>query len=474
MPEHFHERLSALDAIFLDLENDVVPMHVGAALLFDAKPLTLPNGALDIDRIRSYTLTALERIPRYRQRLEWVPGFRHPVWVDDDRFNINFHLRHTRLPLPGDERMLKRVVGRVFSQKLDRSRPLWEFWVVEGIEHEQFALIAKAHHCMVDGVAGVGLLQELLRFGPQEPEDEPPAWSPRPATSRFRLLRNEVRHRLEGLRELTRFMPRLRKDAGGAIGVLRSGMKVGPQTVFTAEDISPYRRFDWTSFDLKEAKAIKNALGGTINDLVLVLVTTAIRRFLDARNVDVDSIADFRAFLPVNIREPGRPTIGNQVAMLLAELPVSESDPIERLNKIIVVTNALKKESNQPAGAQLLEDLANMLTRQIILRISKEAIRRRAYSIVVTNVPGPPLELHMLGAVMKRIYPLVPIPPTQNLGIALFSYNGLLCWGFNADWERFPDVHEFVELLENAFSEYRELARARTSAAASSKPATAS
>ena len=242
MTEHFHERLSALDAIFLDLESDNVPMHVGAALVFDAKPLTLADGALDIDRIRSYTLTALERIPRYRQRLEWVPGFRHPVWVDDDRFNINFHLRHTRLPLPGDERMLKRVVGRVFSQKLDRSRPLWEFWVVEGIDNEQFALIAKAHHCMVDGVAGVGLLQELLRFGPPEPDREPPAWSPRPATSRLRLLRAELKHRVDGLRELAHFMPRLRKDAGGAIGVLQSGMKAGPQTVFTAEDLSPYRR----------------------------------------------------------------------------------------------------------------------------------------------------------------------------------------------------------------------------------------
>ena len=454
MMEPFSERLSALDAIFLDLESETVPMHVGAALIFDAKPLTLANGGLDIDRIRNYTLTALESIPRYRQRLAWVPGLNHPVWVDDDRFNINFHLRHTRLPRPGDERMLKRVVGRVFSQELDRSRPLWEFWVVEGVEKDQFAMVCKAHHCMVDGVAGVELLQELLRFGPLQPEREPRPWTARPAPSRMKLLRDELEHRADGLRELTHFMPRLRKDLGGAIGVLRSGMKLGPDTIFTAEDISPYRRFDWTSFDLADVKTIKNALGGTINDVVLVVTTTAIRRFLEARHVDVDRIEDFRAFLPVNLRKPGGGSIGNQVAMLLAELPVSEPDPIERLRKIIRVTTALKKESNQPAGAQLLEDIANLTTRKLILGISRAAIRRRAYSIVITNVPGPPLELHLLGATMTSIYPLVPIPPTQKLGVALFSYAGRLCWGFNADWERFPDVHEFVELLESSFEDY--------------------
>ena len=461
MVDPFYERLSALDAIFLDLENETVSMHVGAALLFDAKPLMLEHGGLDIDRIRRYTLSAIDRIPRYRQRLAWVPGLNHPVWVDDDRFNIHFHLRHTRLPLPGNERMLKRLIGRLFSQKLDRSRPLWEFWIVEGIENDQFALVAKAHHCMVDGVAGVGLLQELLQLSPTGPEKDPEDWTPRPAPSRLELLRGEIKHRIDGLRELGTYAPRVRKDIGGAMGVLRSGMRLGPKTVFTAADISPYRRFDWTTFDLAAVKRVKNTLGGTINDVVLASTTTAIRRFLEARNVDVDTLTDFRAFLPVNIRKPGGGSIGNQVAMLLAELPIAEPDPLDRLRKVIAVTNALKKESNQPAGAQLLEDVANLTTRSLILAISRAAIQRRGYSVVVTNIPGPPLQLHLLGAPMNRIFPLVPIPPTQNLGIALFSYDGKLCWGFNADWESFPDVHEFVELLEASFAEYQELATAR-------------
>jgi WS/DGAT/MGAT family acyltransferase len=454
--------LSALDAVFLDLENETAPMHVGAALLFDAKPLTLEHGGLDIERITRYTLAALETMPRYRQRLAWVPGLGHPVWIDDDRFNINFHLRHTRLPLPGDERILKRLIGRLFSQRLDRSRPMWEFWIVEGIENDQIALVAKAHHCMIDGVAGVGLLEALLQMAPAATEKEPKEWNPRPAPSGTQLLRGEVKHRIDGLRKLSHFGPRIRENFGGVIGVLRSGIKPGPRSPFTAPDVSPYRRFDWTSFDLDDAKAVKNALGGTINDVVLATTTGAIRRFLEARDTDVDAMEGFRAFLPVNTRKPGGGSTGNQVAMLLTELPVSERDPIERLKKVIVITTALKKESNQTAGAELLEDVADLTTKRLILEISRGAIKRRAYNVVVTNIPGPAFPLYMLGAPMKAIYPLVPIPPTQNLGIALFSYNGGLHWGFNADWEGFPDVHEFVEDLEASFEEYKQLAAART------------
>jgi WS/DGAT/MGAT family acyltransferase len=462
MSDTFYERLSALDAVFLDLENETAPMHVGAALLFDAKPLTLEHGGLDIERITRYTLAALETMPRYRQRLAWVPGLGHPVWIDDDRFNINFHLRHTRLPLPGDERILKRLIGRLFSQRLDQSRPMWEFWIVEGIENDQFALVAKAHHCMIDGVAGVGLLEALLQMAPAATEKEPKEWHPRPAPSGTQLLRGEVKHRIDGLRKLSHFGPRIRENFGGLIGVLRSGIKPGPRSPFTAPDVSPYRRFDWTSFDLDDAKAVKNALGGTINDVVLATTTGAIRRFLEARDTDVDAMEGFRAFLPVNTRKPGGGSTGNQVAMLLTELPVSERDPIERLKKVIVVTTALKKESNQTAGAELLEDVADLTTKRLILEISRGAIKRRAYNVVVTNIPGPAFPLYMLGAPMKAIYPLVPIPPTQNLGIALFSYNGGLHWGFNADWEGFPDVHEFVEDLEASFEEYKQLAAART------------
>jgi len=460
MPDAFYERLSALDATFLDVENETAPMHVGATLLFDARPLTLDHGGLDIERITRYTLAALDSIPRYRQRLEWVPGFGHPVWVDDDRFNINYHLRHTRLPLPGDERMLKRLVGRLFSQRLDRSRPLWEFWVVEGVENDTFALVVKAHHSMVDGVAGVALLEALLQIAPTAKESDPKEWKPRPLPSSAQLIQGEVKHRIDGIRKLSHFMPRLRENFGGLAGVLGSGMKPAPRNVFIASDVSPYRRFDWTSFDLEEVKVIKNTLGGTINDVVLAVTTGAVRRFLLARQTDVDAVEGFKAFLPVNTRKPGGGSTGNHVAMLLAELPVSERDPVERLNKVIGATTKLKKESNQAGGAELIEDIADMTTKRVISELYIASMRLRTYNVVVTNVPGPPFPLYILNAPMKAIYPLVPIMRNQNLGIALFSYNGGLHWGFNADWENFPDVHEFVEHLETSFDEYKQIAAA--------------
>ncbi len=469
MTDSFCERLSALDATFLDVENETAPMHVGAALLFDAKPLTLGHGGLDFERITKYTLSALDSIPRYRQRLEWVPALGHPVWIDDDRFNINFHLRHTRLPLPGDERILKRLVGRLFSQRLDRSRPLWEFWVVEGVENDTFALVVKAHHSMVDGVAGVALLEALLQIAPNAKETEPKEWKPRPGPSRAELLQREVKHRIEGVRKLPRFMSRFRENLGGLVGVLGSGMKPAPRNIFIATDESPYRRFDWTSFDLAEVKAIKNTLGGTINDVVLAVTAGAVRRFLQARDTDVNAVEGFKAFLPVNTRKPGGGSTGNHVAMLLAELPISEPDPEQRLRKVTEVTTKLKNESNQAGGAELIEDLADMTTKRVISELYLASMRLGTYNVVVTNVPGPPLPLYILGAPLRAIYPLVPIMRNQNLGIALFSYNGELHWGFNADWQGFPDVHEFVMDLEASFDEYKQLVAARASETSASQ-----
>jgi len=461
MRNTFHERLSALDATFLDVEAKTAPMHVGAALLFDAKPLTLEHGGLDIERLSRYTEAALDAIPRYRQRIEWVPGLSHPVWVDDERFNMHFHLRHTRLPMPGDERSLKRLVGRLFSQHLDRSRPLWEFWVVEGVENDMFALVVKVHHCMVDGVAGVELLQALLQIMPNAEERKPKEWKPRPVPGRVELLRSELKHRVDGLRELTHFMPRVRDNFQGVRRLLTSGMKPAPKTLFTERDISPYRRFDWTSLRLDDVKAVKNALGGTINDVVVATTTGAVRRFLIRRNENVDAIEGFRTMLPVNTRKASGPSGGNHVAMLLADLPVSEPDPTERLKKVIAITTQLKKESNQTGGAELIEEIADLTTKRIVSELYRAAMQLRTYNLVITNVPGPPIPLYLLSAQMKAIFPMVPLMRNQNLGIALFSYNGGLHWGFNADWESFPDVHEFVEDLETSFAEYKELAAAR-------------
>ena len=473
MSNTFYERLSALDASFLDIESKAAPMHVGAALLFDARPLTLEHGGLDIHRLTKYTEAALDSIPRYRQRVEWIPGFGHPVWVDDERFNMRFHLRHTRLPLPGDERSLKRLVGRLFSQHLDRSRPLWEFWVVEGVENDRFALIIKVHHCMVDGVAGVQLIEALLQIGPDAVEREPDEWQARPAPSRAELILNETNHRIDGLRKLSHFMPRVRENFRGLSSVLRSGLKPTPRTPFTEQDISPYRRFDWTSVGLDEVKAIGKSLGGTINDVVVATTTGAVRRFLLRRGSDVDSMEGFRTVLPVNTRKAGGLSVGNHVAMLLADLPVSEPDPLERLRKVVRVTTELKKESNQAGGAELIEDVADLTSKRLVSELYRAAMRLRTYNLIITNVPGPPVRLYMLGAPMTAIYPMVPLMQNQNLGIALFSYAGVLHWGFNADWESFPDVHEFVDDLLVSFAEYKKLAAAHAPEVSGGKEASA-
>ena len=474
MPDTFYERLSALDATFLAVESEAAPMHVGAALIFDAKPLMLEHGGLDIQRLSRYTEAALDSIPRYRQRVEWIPAFFHPVWVDDDRFNMHFHLRHTRLPQPGDERTLKRLVGRLFSQHLDRSRPLWEFWVVEGLENDCFALVIKVHHCMVDGIAGVQLLEALLQISPDATEREPNEWQARPAPSRTQLALNETSHRIDGLRKLSRFMPRVRENFQGMSSVLRAGMKPAPRTAFTEHDISPYRRFDWTAFELADMKLIKNSLGGTINDLVVATTTGAVRRFLQRRGSDVDSIEGFRTALPVNTRKGGGLSVGNHVALLLADLPVSEREPLERLQKVIHVTSQLKEQSNQTGGAELIEDVADLTTKRLVSELYRAAMRLRTYNLIITNVPGPPMPLYMLGTQLKAIYPMVPLMQNQNLGIALFSYFGRMHWGFNADWESFPDVHEFVEDLEASFAEYKELATARVPEVSGGEKASAS
>jgi diacylglycerol O-acyltransferase len=308
----------------------------------------------------------------------------------------------------------------------------------------------------------VQLLEALLQVMPDAKEREPKGWSPRPLPSRLELLRAELKHRMNGARELSHYFPRFRENFRGLKSVLTSGMQPTPRTIFTERDISPYRRFDWTSFALHDVKSVKNALGGTINDVVVATVTGAVRRFLVRRNENVDAIEGFRTLLPVNTRKLGGLSVGNHVAMLLADLPVSEVDPIERLKKVVAITTTLKKESNQTGGAELIEDIADRTTKRLVSELYRAAMALRSYNLVITNVPGPPLPLYLLGAPMKAIYPMVPLMQNQNLGIALFSYNGSLHWGFNADWESFPDVHEFVEDLDTTFAEYQQLAEART------------
>jgi WS/DGAT/MGAT family acyltransferase len=442
----FSERLSALDASFLAVEDEGTHMHVAAVLLFEAGPL----------------------IPRYRQKLARVPLADQPVWVDDPNFNLQYHVRHTSLPPPADERLLKRLAGRIMSQKLDRGKPLWEMWAVEGLEGDRFALITKAHHCMVDGISGIDLIATLLRPNPEMKCEPAPRWFPRPAPSGPQLLADEIRHRVRTpLALLDRARDALRdplasidsaRNTAAAIGeTIAAGLRPASRTPLNPAHIGPHRRFDWIAFDLNDVKRIKNHLGGTINDVVIATVAGAIGTYLKQRRVSVEGL-EFRAMVPVNLRplsEHG--TLGNRVAVLLADLPIGEPDPRRRLQRVIETMTRMK-QSGQVRGAELLEELSDWTAPAILNQTVRMAARVRAFNLVVTNVPGPDIPLYLCGAPLLEPYPMVPLYSNQALGIALFSYHGGLYWGFNSDWDRLPDLHDLVDALALHFLELRKAA----------------
>ena len=460
-----YERLSGLDTTFLEIEDANCHMHMGAVGIFDAAPVTGSDGALDFERIRTLMEAGMYRIPRYRQKLARVPFLHDAIWIDDSRFNLSYHLRHTHLPPPGDERQLKRLAGRIMSQQLDRGKPLWEMWIVEGLEGDRFAIITKVHHCMIDGVGSVELSGSVMTQTPDlDPRlaEPPPPWIPRPAPAASRLLVDEVRRHVRRPLALAaqayRAAAAPRAAAGSLLNSLEglrealvAGFRRSSPTPLNTE-IGPHRRFDWLAMDLGGVKAIKNRFGGTVNDVVLAVVSGALRRFLVRRGLSPREL-DLRAMVPVNVRDAGDSrALGNQVAMLVTSLPVGERDPRRRLEAVTQRTTELK-QSKQALGVRTLEQLSDMTFTTFFAWFARVAARSQPYNLVVTNVPGPQFPVYVLGARMLACYPLVPLFRDQGLGIALFSYDGTLYWGFNADWDAVPDLHDIVVAVETAFEE---------------------
>lgn len=467
---HTYSRLSALDATFLDVETDNAHMHVGAVAIFDAAPLR-ENGQIDIARIERLIERTFRRFPRYRQKLAWIPLFRHPVWVDDERFNLHYHVRHTALPSPGDTRQLKRLAGRILSQQLDRGKPLWEMWIVEGLAGDRVAIISKAHHCMIDGVGGVELIGTTMGTTPREIDDEePPRWRARSQPSGPRLLVDEIlrlasepatvsRAALEVLRHPIATAKAARHVAAGIAQALKSGIVGASDTPLNVE-IGPHRKFDWTSIALADLKEIRAALGGTLNDVVLAIAAGALGRLLTQRGVDTAAL-DFRAMVPVNFRSSDdQSALGNRITMVVARLPVGEPDPLARLELVCAETARLKS-SDQADGVKVLEILSEMTTHGLFAAFAQLSVLSRSYNVVVTNVPGPPAEVYLMRAPMREVYPLVPLSRNQALGIAVFSYYGRLFWGFNADFDEVPDLHDVVLGVQEEFEALRAAALSR-------------
>jgi WS/DGAT/MGAT family acyltransferase len=459
MADYAYERLSAQDSSFLIFETPTTHMHLGGTTVFDVGPLATPSGGVDIDRIRRYIGARLHWIPRYRQKLKFIPIENHPVWVDDDRLNLHYHVRHTSLPKPGTVKQLKELSARILSQQLDRGKPLWEVWIVEGLEGGRFAMVVKTHHCVVDGISGVGLMSVLLSPTPEATIETPPEWTPRPAPSGADLLRESLRFRAtqgvqigRTLRDLVRSSKRSRvaENLGTAWEMITEGLKQPAKTPLN-QPIGHYRRFDWKTLPLDRVKSIKNSLGGSINDVVLTTVAGAVREFLIHRDA-LRKRLDYRAVVPVSVRsgeEQGQG--GNRVSAWLLSLPVTQPEPLQRFAAVQKTTERLKK-SNQAKGIEILTQLAELSTPILTLGVGLAA-RMNPYNLIVTNVPGPPTPLYMLGAPMVEGFPHVPLFENQGLAVALFSYNGRLCWGFNADWDLVPDLDVFVGAVERSFNE---------------------
>jgi WS/DGAT/MGAT family acyltransferase len=464
--EPYYERLTQIDNSFLVYE-DAQPacgMHVASTQIHEAAPLRNQNGEIDIERIQEYVLWRLDRIPRYRQRLVTTPIERHPVWIDDATFNIQYHVRHSRLPHPGTERQLKRMVGRIFSQRLDREKPLWELWVIEGIEGDRIAVLSKVHHCMVDGVSGSELIAVLLTPEPHEKPDPPARWHPRPVPSRLQLGAGEAARALRAplllgsaLRRLARNEGDARHQLGERVAALQrlvaDGGKVTP--VPFNRPVGPHRRIDWAPMSMAQIKEVREAAGGTVNDVVLATAAGAIGRFLARqRGVDLAKLR-FRAMAPVSVRTPEQAgTMGNRVSAWTLELPIAVADPIERLDAVRKQTERLKA-TKQTLGAETLTQVAEWTGSGLLSLGARLANLGMPFNTVITNIPGPRMPLYLLESRLLEIHPHLPLMGTLGLGIALFSYDGTLSWGFCADWDLVPDLHELVRATQLSLDELR-------------------
>jgi len=467
--EAFAERLSARDRLFLDLDAPHAPQHVAVLCWLDAKPLLDAAGVLDIAALRARIAARLHLVPRTRQRLEFAPIDRHPHWVDDESFDLGLHVLHTALPKPGGERELKRVAARLLAEPLDRSRPLWEMWWVEGLTRGRVALLAKLHHCMADGITGFAWLATLLAGDGAEASDVP-SWQPRPAPTRDELLRREVGRRaeqwlgalerlprlLETREELEELAARVARRASAVGEAIGAGLSPAPHPRFNAA-LGPERSFEWRSLSMERVAALRAVLGGTLNELALACVAGALRALLQA-----DGTADgvvLRACVPVNRRGAESEASGNRVSLCVIELHVGIADARAR-HALVREASARAKASQQAAALDVLGDIAEWTTSALMGAAARAVMQARPFNLVVTNIPGPPHAARALGAKLQALVPAVNLIDGFGLGVALASYAGELSFGCIADPQLVPELGAFADALVASFEELEKLVQA--------------
>jgi len=461
------EHLSPLDAMFLDLEDGVSHMHIASVLILDGPPPPYEEFAAMVEG-------KLAQVPRYRQVVRTVPlQLGRPVWIDDPHFNLAYHVRHTALPAPGGEEALARLVGRVMSQQLDRSKPLWELWMVEGLSGDRWALLGKTHHSIVDGVSGTELLTVLLDAAVDAPHPPPEPWSPAPAPTALALAVDAVTtmarssaEQLRAVRAATR-VPRqaaaeLREVVSG-LAALAGIVPLPPQSSLNGP-IGPHRRYAWATTTVDDIKRIRKSLGGTFNDVILTAITAGFRTLLERRGETTDRVV--RTLVPVSVRgrdasgrAVGDGTYDNKVSAMFAELPVGVADPVERLKVVQDQLTGLKESKQAVAGEALtsLSGFAPPILLALGTRIATKAAQRNVNTIT-TNVPGPQLPLYVLGRRVRTALPYVPLGVQCRIAVAIFSYDGQVNFGVTGDYDTAPDIdvlcvgieHGMTELLHRA------------------------
>ena len=458
------ERLTGLDTSFLHLERSGAHMHVASTSIFEGSAPTHQE-------FRDHIASRLHLVPRFRQKLRFVPlSQSRPVWVDDPHLNLDYHVRQTALPAPGSDEQLRNLAARIFSQQLDRSKPLWEMWLVEGLGGDRFAIIGKSHHALVDGVSGVDITTVLFDLDPEPAgtPDKAPPWLARPEPTDLQLLSEALKERATSPKEIYRgFRAALRgprqvlKGLGATSKMVGAGMSA-PNSVFNVE-IGPHRRFQMTQTDLADLKRVKDAHGGTVNDVILSIVAGGLGRYLRARGHDTDGL-ELRAMVPVSVRaadEHG--ALGNRVSAMMAPLPVWCEDPVERLRLLTEEMGDLKS-SGQAVGAEILTKLTDFAPGTIVSQAARLQPAQRFFNLVVTNVPGPQFPLYVLGRKMESIFPMVPLARRQALCIGIMSYNGQVNFGLIGDYDAMADLDSFALDLEAATQEVMETIPAKKAA----------
>ncbi len=453
------DRLSPLDVSFLYMEELTTPMHVGGVAIFE-----VPDAGFDYERLVRLIRQRINLVPRYRQRVRWVPGhLANPVWVDDEHFDVTYHVRRSALPRPGTDEQLNELAARIMSRPLDRMRPLWEMYLVEGLEDERFAILTKTHHAMVDGATAVDIGQVILDPTPEPRDVSPDEWHPEREPSAAELVAGAVSEIARspkavidtvrtGLVDVQETATQLGRSLVGLTSAARTMARPAGSSPLNAS-IGSARRFATAETDLEHLKRIKRAHGGTVNDVVLTVLAGALRAWLLTRAEPVTPRSSVRAMVPVSVRSDGD-TTGNQIAAFLCDLPIGEPDPVIRLQRIRFEMDMLK-ETGQMLGATALVGVASFTPPTVHSLGARvvSGLSRRVYNIVITNVPGPQFPLYAGGALMLAAYPVVPLARGQAVSIGLTSYDGGVFFGVNADRDAMADVDVLAQCIDESVEE---------------------